>query len=639
MGKEAMCGICGFIGEGQPDQLEAMMELLRHRGPDAGGRFIDPQTRVFLGHRRLSILDIEGGAQPMWNEDGQIGVVFNGEIYNFDDLRRELTAAGHRFASDHSDTEVLVHGFEEWGINLPSHLNGMFAFAILDRRQNQLFLARDRFGEKPLYYTVADRFFAFASELRALAAHPRVDTRFDPRAVKKFLAYGYIPAPRALWRNTKKLMPGGYLLYDVRSHVMKVGTYWQFHVEPSAELARASEDDLAAELRRLLSQAVRRRLVSDVPLGVFLSGGVDSSAILHFASEVIPLASLETYSIGFKESSFDESAYARAMAERIGSQHHERILDMTDAQALLTSVLGKLDEPLGDPSILPTYLLAKFARERITVALSGDGGDELFAGYDPFQALNLARIYSRLVPQWLHGGIRRLIDVLPVSTANMSMEFKLRRTLRGLSYPRPLWNSVWLGPLEPRELDDLMQEPVDVADLYSEAIEVWHDCRSDNLVDHTLDFYTRLYLSNDILVKADRASMLNSLEVRAPFLDNDLVEFARRLPASMKTRRGHSKYLLKRALAPLLPHEVIYRKKKGFGIPLAAWLREWHDVGVRRFLDDPGRDGMAGFDGAWIAARWDEHRQGRRDHRLFLWSLLALMHHQPRAALPSAQAA
>jgi asparagine synthase (glutamine-hydrolysing) len=634
-----MCGICGFVGEGRPDQLEAMMQLLRHRGPDAGGRFIDPATRVFLGHRRLSILDIEGGAQPMWNEDGQVGVVFNGEIYNFAELRRELTALGHRFASDHSDTEVIVHGFEEWGIDLPSHFNGMFAFAVLDRRQKVLFLARDRFGEKPLYYTAGEQFFAFASELRALGAHPRVDTHFDLRCVKKFLAYGYIPAPGALWRNTKKLIPGGYLHYDLRSHKLTTGTYWQFRVEPSAELARASEDDLAQELRHLLGQAVRRRLVSDVPLGVFLSGGIDSSAILSFASEVIPPSSLETYSIGFKESSFDESAYARTMAQQIGSQHHERILEMVDAQELLTSVLGRLDEPLGDPSILPTYLLSKFARERITVALSGDGGDELFAGYDPFQALYLTRVYSRLVPRWMHGGIRRLIDVLPVSSANMSLEFKLRRTLRGLSYPRPLWNSVWLGPLEPRELDDLLQEPVDVLDLYSEAITAWNDCRSDNLVDHTLEFYTRMYLSNDILVKADRASMLNSLEVRAPFLDNDLVEFARRLPASMKARRGHTKYLLKRALAPLLPAHVIRRKKKGFGIPLAAWLRDWPDVDVRNFVHDPGRDWLSPLNRDWICSRWDEHRQGRRDHRLFLWSILALMHHDAGELRPLARAA
>src|SRR5581483_6219335 len=492
-----MCGICGFVGEGDIGQLQAMMDRLRHRGPDAGGRYADSRSRVYLGHRRLSILDIEGGAQPMWNEDGQVGVVFNGEIYNHAELRRELQAAGHTFASDHSDTEVLVHGYEEWGADLPRRLNGMFAFAILDRRAGTLFLARDRFGEKPLYYTATSDFFAFASELRSLGAHARVPTDFDRLAVKKFLAYGYVPAPGALWRGTKKLMPGACLTYSLRGGTLKVNNYWTFHIEPSPELACAPEQELAEELRRLLAQAVKRRLISDVPLGVFLSGGIDSSAMLAFAAECVPVSALKTFSIGFSEASFDESAYARAVAREIGSEHHERILHMVDARELLTSVLGQLDEPLGDPSILPSYLLSKFARQQITVALSGDGGDELFAGYDPFRALALARFYSSLVPRLLHGGVRRLVELLPISRGNMSLDFKLRRTLRGLSYSAPFWNSVWLGPLEPAELDDLLNEPTDMAELYREALEVWEQSRSPNLIDRTLEFYTRLYLSND----------------------------------------------------------------------------------------------------------------------------------------------
>ncbi len=634
-----MCGICGFCGEGQADHLQRMMDSLWHRGPDAEGRFVDLRTSVFLGHRRLSILDIAGGSQPMWNEDGQVGVVFNGEIYNHVELRRQLQALGHVFASHHSDTEVLVHGYEEWGQDLPGRLNGMFAFAVLDQRQGTLFLARDRFGEKPLYYTVGDHFFAFASELRALAGHPRVDTSLDLLSVKKFLVYGFIPAPRALWRNSFKLPPGGRLVYDYRGHQLTTGTYWTFHVEPSQEMARASEEELAAELRRLLSQAVQRRLISDVPLGIFLSGGIDSSAILTFAAQTVPVTSLRTFSIGFAESSFDESAYAQAMAEQIGSQHNVRILEHINARELLSSVLRQLDEPLGDPSILPTYLLSKFAREQITVALSGDGGDELFAGYDPFRALRLAQLYSTLMPRWLHAGVRKLMDLLPLSSSNMSVDFKLRRTLRGLSYPPPLWNSVWLGPLEPREMLDLFQEPVEVAELYSEALAVWHECQSENLVDRTLEFYTRTYLANDILVKADRASMLNSLEVRAPFLDNDVVEFARRLPASLKARRGQTKYLLKRALAPVLPESVIRRKKKGFGIPLAAWLRQWSGLTFRGSPREAGCEWLDSCNQDWVTARWEEHRQGQRDHRLFLWSWLALMHHNPQAISRLAHAA
>jgi asparagine synthase (glutamine-hydrolysing) len=611
-----MCGICGFVGDGQPSHLQEMMRRLHHRGPDAGGRHVDPGLRVFLGHRRLSILDLEGGSQPMWNEDGQVGVVFNGEIYNHAELRSELQRLGHVFATDHSDTEVLVHGYEEWGAGLPVRLNGMFAFAVFDKRKGELFLARDRFGEKPLYYTQGEQFFAFASELTALGAHPRVDARPDPMAIRKFFAYGYLPAPLALWRGTRKLMPGGYLLYDCRSHRLSVGAYWTFRIENDPVIARTSEAELAEELRRLLAQAVRRRLISDVPLGVFLSGGIDSSAILTCAAQTVPISSLKTFTIGFRESSFDESVYARAMAKEIGSEHHEEILDISNAYELLRSVLAGLDEPLGDPSILPTYLLSRFARTKITVALTGDGGDELFAGYDPFRALRLAHFYSKVVPQWVHGGVRRLVDLLPISAGNMSFDFKLRRTLRGLSHPASLWNSVWLGPLEPSELGDLFNEKVDPEELYAESLAVWNDNRTGNLVDRTLEFYTRMYLSNDILVKADRASMLNSLEVRAPFLDNDL--------AHLKVAKGQTKYLLRKALEPMLPPSVLARKKKGFGIPLAAWLRQWPDDEVRRKLSTSS---TSPFDHDWIAKRWQEHRDHSSDHRLLLWSWLSLTVH------------
>jgi asparagine synthase (glutamine-hydrolysing) len=619
-----MCGICGFVGDGQPSHLQEMMRRLHHRGPDAGGRHVDPGFRVFLGHRRLSILDLDGGAQPMWNEDGQVGVVFNGEIYNHAELRAELQRLGHVFATDHSDTEVLVHGYEEWGTGLPVRLNGMFAFAVFDKRKGELFLARDRFGEKPLYYTQGEQFFAFASELTALGAHPRVDARPDPMAIRKFFAYGYLPAPLALWRGTRKLMPGGYLVYDCRSHRLSVGTYWTFRIENDPVLARTPEAELAEELRRLLGQSVRRRLISDVPLGVFLSGGIDSSAILTCAAQTVPVSSLKTFTIGFRESSFDESVYARAMAKEIGSQHHEDILDISNAYELLRSVLAGLDEPLGDPSILPTFLLSRFARTKITVALTGDGGDELFAGYDPFRALRLAQFYSKVVPQWVHGGVRRLVDLLPISSGNMSFDFKLRRTLRGLSHPASLWNSVWLGPLEPNELSDLVNEKVDPEELYAESLAVWNDNRTGNLVDRTLEFYTRMYLSNDILVKADRASMLNSLEVRAPFLDNDLADFARRVPAHLKVANGKTKYLLRKALEPMLPPSVLARKKKGFGIPLAAWLRQWPDDEVRRKL---AASSMGPLDHGWIARRWQEHRDRSSDHRLLLWSWLSLTVH------------
>jgi asparagine synthase (glutamine-hydrolysing) len=614
-----MCGICGFVGEGTRSDLIAMADALKHRGPDGAGYHIEAATRVHLGHRRLAILDLPGGVQPMWNEDGQVGVVFNGEIYNHLDLRRQLQTRGHIFQSDHSDTEVLVHGYEEWGEDLPAKLNGMFAFAIYDRRQKRMFLARDRFGKKPLYYTQRRGLFAFSSELTSLAEHPEVDSSIDPRSLRKCLAYNFLPAPNALYRGVRKL-PGGHLLtFDLGTERLRLKCFWRFRIEPVDKVPANAEMVWADELRHLLSQAVRRRLISDVPLGLFLSGGIDSTAILAFAAEHMPCGQIKTFSIGFQEPSYDESSYARLAAQSAGSTHHERILHIHHAWQLVPEVLDRLDEPIGDPSILPTFLLAQFARQHITVALSGDGGDELFAGYDTFHALRPAQWYDRLVPRGLHPLFRFLVGQLPLSSASMSLDFRLRTALRGLSYPRPLWNAAWLGSLEPNEIAELTQAPIDLEDLYAEALAVWEDSTADNLIDRTLEFYTRLYLQDDILTKVDRATMLNSLEARSPFLDNDVVEFARRLPAHFKYRKGQTKYLLKRMLRDMIPAKILQRKKKGFGIPLTQWLRDW-----TMNLDGPG---VPYFNDKWVQQRWREHRAGKADHRYFLWYDLALRHH------------
>jgi asparagine synthase (glutamine-hydrolysing) len=373
------------------------------------------------------------------------------------------------------------------------------------------------------------------------------------------------------------------------------------------------------ELRHLLSQAVKRRLTSDVPLGIFLSGGIDSSAVLLFASQHIPPEKNKTFSIGFHEQSYDESMYARRVADLIGSDHYERILDIECAKKLIPDVLARLDEPLGDSSILPTYLLCRFARERVTVALGGDGGDELFAGYDTFKALNIAKWYNKFVPRRLHRGFRSLSEMLPKSDKNMSLDLKIRRSLRGISYPESVWNPVWLGALEPGEIEELFNEPTSYEELYEEAIHAWTRSTSDNLIDKTLEFYTRFYLQDDILTKADRASMMVSLEVRAPFLDNDVVEFARRIPHHFKYRYGETKYLLKRSLEDFLPRDILYRRKKGFGIPLANWMRKWEQP--RFFPDVPCPNP------SWISEKWSEHKDGRGDHRQFLWCWISLQHH------------
>ncbi len=610
-----MCGIAGFAGLGDAVDLAAMTAALAHRGPDGQGVYVDAPAAVHLGHRRLAIIDLAGGAQPMWTADERIGVVFNGEIYNHRELRAELERRGHAFRSGHSDTEVLLHGWREWGEALPERLNGMFAFALYDRARRQLFLARDRFGEKPLYYYRKPGLFAFASELSALRRHRGFAGGLSLRSLQKFFAYGYLPAPNALYEGAAKLPGGSHLTFDLASGAMRIQFYWRFRLEPDDGLRAADEDRLAEELRHLFCQAVQRRLMSDVPLGVFLSGGIDSASVLAAAAQHQPPTGVRTFTIGFREASFDEAPAALATARAFGTAHAQEILDFDRARALVPEVLARLDEPLGDPSLIPTFLLGRFARQQVTVALSGDGGDELFAGYDPFRALAPARLYRRLVPPPLHRGIRCLAELLPISSRNMSWDFKVRRALTGLSYPPSLWNPVWMAPVEPQAMKDLFHAPLDVEDVYSEAISLWDEGAGKSIVDRTLEFFTNVYLQGDILAKVDRATMMNSLESRAVFLDNDLVEFCRRLPAHFKYRNGERKYLLKRAMAPLLPRAVMTRPKKGFGIPAARWLRA---------LPQTSPIALDGVDTAWLDAARRAHRAGIGDHRLLLWCWLSL---------------
>ncbi len=611
-----MCGIAGFSGLGDQADLIAMTAALAHRGPDGEGFYTDAATGLYLGHRRLAILDRAGGNQPMWNADRSIGIVFNGEIYNHRELRARLEGRGYVFRSSHSDTEVLVHGYAEWGEELPAQLNGMFAFAIYDRQRRRLFLARDRFGEKPLYYYARPGLFAFASELSALRRHRCFSGAADPRALQRFFAFGYLPAPSALYQGSAKLPGGHHLTLDLASGTYRTQCYWRFRLEADDSLCDDAEDRLAEELRHLLAQAAARRLMSDVPLGVFLSGGIDSAAVLASAAPHLPAHSLKTFTVGFTEPSFDESTAARQTASAFGTSHAEEMLDLDAARALIPEILGQLDEPLGDPSIVPTYLLSRFARRHVAVALSGDGGDELFAGYDPFRALGLAKQYQRFIAPPLHRGIRRLADLLPVSARNMSFDFKLRRTLTGLSYPPCLWNPVWMAPVEPDAMADLFQAPFHAEEIYGDAIALWQEDAHKSDVERTLEFFTNFYLPGDILAKVDRATMMNSLESRAVFLDNDLVQFAQRLPARFKYRKGERKYLLKRAMAPLLGRSVLRRPKKGFGMPVAAWLRA---------LAPPSRPiPIAGLDPSAIDAAWRAHRAGKADHRMPLWCWLSL---------------
>jgi asparagine synthase (glutamine-hydrolysing) len=615
-----MCGIAGFVGAGDADDLRRMAEAMVHRGPDDEGFWHDGRMGLYLAHRRLAVLDIEGGAQPMWSQDGAVGVVFNGEIYNHAELRRDLEKCGHFFLSDHSDTEVLIHGYRQWGPSFVERLNGMWALALYDRQDNRLLLSRDRFGKKPLYYTASSDLFAFASELTALLQHRHVKKSLSPLSLKKYFAYGYIPEPHSLYERILKLPSGSNLMIDLSTLRLQIRKYWQFRIEPFERIPKNAEEAWGEQIRELLGRAVRRRLVADVPVGVFLSGGIDSSTVTALAAEAQGADRLKTFSIGFAEKSFDESVAAQRAAALFGTEHSSRRLSMQRAAGLMPVIAARLDEPLGDSSILPTYLLCRETRKRVTVALGGDGGDELFAGYDPFRALRAAAVYARLVPRPVHRGVLLAASLLPVSHRNISYDFKLKQTLRGLSYPQRLWNPVWMGPLSPAELRDLFDEPVDVESVYSEAIDCWDRCRGAHLVDRTLMFFTELYLKNDILVKVDRSSMMHSLEVRSPFLDIELVDFVRRIPHVYKLRGGNTKYIFKKALAPLLPPEIRNRKKKGFGAPVGEWLRK----GRLTWTDSPSLG--PGFER--FSRRYRrEHTAGRADYRLFLFNGWLLGHY------------
>jgi asparagine synthase (glutamine-hydrolysing) len=623
-----VCGIAGFVGAGDEGVLAAMCDTIVHRGPDGRGSFADRSRQVYLGHLRLAVLDIDGGAQPMWNETETVCVVFNGEIYNHRDLRDQLIARGHRFASDHSDTEVLVHGYEEWGTELPGRLNGMFAFAIYDLNRGRLFLARDRFGEKPLFYASTGCFFAFGSELRAVLAHPKVPREIDPVALQKFYAHCFFPTPHTPYRAIRKLPGGHWLDLEVRSGDMAVHGYWKFDILD--DNPGDNEEKLAEELRSLVSQAVKRRLESDVPLGILLSGGLDSSTILACAAEYLSPANIQTFCIGFSEPSFDESAHAQRMASFVGARHHSDLCNLDQSLRSLSEILTEIGEPIGDGSLLPTYLVCAFARKHVTVALSGDGGDELFAGYDPLQAVAPSCTYQRFVPKVLHPAFRFLAGRLPLSDRNMSFDFKIQRWLRGVGYPPPFWIPIWMAALAPDEIAELFHAELNIEDLYSEVLTVWEQCESKDVFDRSLVYFTTFYLQDDILAKTDRASMRSALELRTPFLDNDVVEFARRLPARLKLRNGQRKYLLKKAFEPILPPEVTQRRKKGFGIPLSRWLRE---LPLPQDLTT-----VPAVDAGVIRQRWLRHRARQEDNRHAVWCWMALHYflagNPPRQLVP-----
>lgn len=632
-----MCGIVGFVGERNDAALLAMRDALLHRGPDDCGMTVD--GRVSLGHRRLAIIDRAGGTQPCCNEDGSVVLVFNGEIYNHRVLRDQLVAAGHRFSTD-SDTETIVHAYEEWGDDCVNRLDGMFAFVLHDRQRCWLFGARDRMGKKPFYFTTAPLdgvSFAFASELKALRQHPEIErsVRLSMSSLRSYLLTDYIGGRASIFENIAKLEPGHALSVDLSAETPIVQVWRWYALPPFGSLRGIAEPKAIDRLVSLFAGAVERRLMADVPLGVFLSGGIDSSAVLAALSRIRPGPETDTFSIGFDDPSFDESKYCELAARHFKTRHHQRTFSADDLLAELDAVTAMLDEPFADPSMLPTSLLCRFARDHVTVAIGGDGGDELFAGYDPFLAIGPASYYDRLVPRWLH---ERLIQpasrFLPARFGNMPVSFRVRRFLRGMSAPAEYRLPVWLGPFDlpglariaPALVGSLSPEAAygPMIDDFAGAVR---EAPDEPLAPATR-YFLKHYLPDDILTKVDRASMMHSLEVRAPFLDRELVEFVQQLPGRFKLRCWQTKYLLRQATAPggplEIPRAITQRPKKGFGMPVARWIRGRLRESFQRVLVDEWPQSLGMFDRAAIGKLLDAHVRGADNHYKELWSLFML---------------
>ena len=638
-----MCGICGdwFRDETEAavrlESLTRMCKVLGHRGPDGQGIYLqgggrravisgDPHGsetpewggRVGLGHRRLSIIDLITGAQPLTNEDNSVWIVFNGEIYNYRELRSELEARGHRFSTK-SDTETIVHLYEDAGEACVRSLNGMFAFALWDERSQRLLLARDRFGIKPLFYAWDGRRLLFGSEIKALLElMPRPE--IDLEALHDYLSLNYIPGPRTIYRDIQKLQPGHILLADRTG--IRIEPYWTWPIGRPMTRHRIGLEDATQELLRRLRLAVGAQMVSDVPLGVFLSGGLDSSTLVALMSEVSEHP-LRTFSIGFEERTFSELPAARLVASRFGTDHTELVV-RPKVRDILPALVRSFDEPFADSSAIPTYYVSKLARSGVTVALGGDGGDEMFAGYDTYIATRLTAIYRRLPRVFRERVVAPLVHSLPVSDAKVSFDYRAKRFVdcAGQSPERAhfSWKMIFSEEAKRQLYRQGFQQPNrDSFDAFAKRLR---DCPAPELLDRLQYLDAGIYLPDDILVKVDRMSMAHSLEVRVPLLDNYVADFVATLPPDLRLHRLTKKYLLRRALEGLLPPQILQRGKRGFNVPVARWLRgELRDL-VSDYLSPTAVRRQDYFDPAVVDDIVRRHQSGRADYSRNLWGLL-----------------
>lgn len=616
-----MCGITGWVTAalGRPDEsmLHRMCDAIRHRGPDSEG--IHLAEGVALGARRLRIIDLATGDQPISNEDGSVIVVFNGEVYNFQEVRAELRARGHTFRTQ-GDTEVVVHAYEEYGEDFPRHLNGMFALALWDERRRRLVLARDRLGKKPLLVAPIPGGLAFGSEFSAILTHSEVHRDIDLEALDHALTLGYVPAPRSAFLGIRKLLPGHTLVWE--NGQSREQPYWSLAYEPADHV---DEREAVEQFWALFADAVRLRLISDVPLGAFLSGGIDSSCVVAMMAEAAQ-GRVKTFSIGFADGAYNELPHARLVAERFGTDHHEFVVEPRAAE-LLPSLVRHYGEPYADSSALPTFELARLTRQYVTVALNGDGGDEVFGGYDRYRALMLAdRTRAQLpVPPAFFGRVASLISP---AAGQRTFLGRTRRFLNGLALAPGAQYARWLGMFSPEAKESLYAPAFAESVRHSRAdrllAEPFEQPHGLALAEVAMCLDLRTYLPDDLLVKVDIATMANALESRAPFLDYRLVEWAARLPLDLKIRRGVSKYLVKQAMRNVLPRSILNRRKAGFGVPLASWFRGDLLPMLRETVRSDRAIARGYFEPAAIRRLVDEHAEGRADYAPQLWTLLVL---------------
>ena len=610
-----MCGIAGCVSAGAPDAglVTKMCDALVHRGPDGEGSHVDEHAAI--GMRRLAIIDVAGGDQPVYNEDRTVAAVLNGELYNYRELRDSLRRRGHRFTSE-SDTECLVHLYEEYGDGLVDRLRGMFAFAVWDAAGRRLLLARDRVGKKPLYWRADGDSLVFGSELKSLIQDPAMPREVDPVALHHYLTYQYVPAPWSILRDVRKLPPGHLLVWRDGRH--EVRRYWRLDCTPRTV---TDEREAAEELRDKLLDATRVRMVSERPLGAFLSGGLDSSAVVAAMARQAA-GRVKTFSVGFEEQDFDERRYARKLAEWYGTDHHEMVV-RPSALDVLPTLAWHFDEPFADSSAIPSFYVAKMSRERVTVVLNGDGGDEVFGGYRRYVAMARTRRIS--LPAPLRPRLERLGALLTARSAPQSPPWKAGRVLELLSHPLPRRYArmmSYFGPEQKHAIysDDLRERLAGI-DSYDVLDAAFAASRAGSEIGAIMDVDVNTYLPGDLLVKSDITTMANSIEARSPFLDQHLMEWSAGLPADLKIRSGTTKYLLKRAIADWLPPELVNRPKMGFGVPLAAWLRtELRDLSWDLLTDHTARSrGL--FRPRAITRLLHEHDEGS-DHSPRIWALI-----------------